>query len=114
MNWLYVVALVAGSALALSCKFFLVHSENLKLRTESFRWQQDVESLQPKMVSSKQQLDLQQSKMQRSATIVSQVGPALINDIQTVSQKANNWRLKQLLRENGFESSPPETGLGTN
>lgn len=114
MNWLYIVAFISGSAFALACKFFFVHADNLKLRTESFRWQQEVEALQSKILLSKQQLEAQQSKMQRSATVVNQVGPALISDIQMISQKTHNVRLKLLLKENGFEFSPPDSVGGAN
>jgi len=114
MKWMYAVAAVAGCVLAISCKFFLVHSENLKLRSDSFRAQQSVEALQSKVLLLKQQLDTQQIKLQKSAAIINQVGPALIDDIQNVSQKSGNLKLKLLLREKGFELLPIENRNGIN
>jgi len=97
----YVSSVCAGVLLALSGRYYFVAVEKAKLRTEAFEFQQVVESLQPQLLTMRQQLQAQQDKLNKASAISQSVGPAVVSDIRLSAEKTNNPRLKELLQKYG-------------
>ena len=97
----YISAGLAACAVALACRYYFVTVENAKMRTESFEFQQLVESLQPQLQARRQQLQAQQEKLNKGSAISQSVGPAVLGDIRSSADKNNNLKLKELLLKYG-------------
>ena len=111
----YISAVLAGVVVALSCRSYFVSVENSRMRTEAYEFQQLVESIQPQLVTKRQQLQAQQEKLNKGSAIGQTVGPAVLGDIRASAEKNNNIKLKELLqkygvRESAAASAPDTTG----
>ena len=92
---------LAAFAVALACRYYFVTVENTKMRTESFEFQQLVDSLQPQLQARRQQLQAQQEKLNKGSAISQNIGPAVLGDIRSSADKNNNLKLKELLNKYG-------------
>ncbi len=81
---------------------------NAKARSEAAQFLQVVESLQTKLVNARQTLQVQQEKLNKGSAISESVGPAVLADISSVAEKANNPRLRELLLKHGVKPAGTE------
>jgi hypothetical protein len=84
-------------AVVLASVLTYVNVANAKARTEAAQFIQVVESLQTKLLDARQKLQVQQEKLNKGSAISESVGPAVLADISSVAEKANNPRLRELL-----------------
>ncbi len=101
---------LGGGALALVLASVLAYVSvaNAKARTEAAQFTQVVESLQTKLVEARQKLQAQQEKLNKGSAISESVGPAVLADISSVAEKANNPRLRELLAKHGVKPAGAE------
>lgn len=97
----YFSAGLAVVAAALCGRYYFVLSENTKLRLERNEFQQLAETMQPQLDAKRQQLRVQQEKLNKGSAISQSVGPAVLGDIRGVAEKNNNLKLKELLAKHG-------------
>lgn len=124
MRYGYAGAVMAGAVLALSCRFYSVSSELLVLRTSAADFERFIESQQMQAATLRQQVQAQQEKLNKGSAIGDTVGPAVVRDIVSISEKTGNSRLGDLLKRHGVqvrgsggseapESGAPVTGAGS-
>jgi hypothetical protein len=94
---------MAGAVLALSCRYYAVSSELLALRTSAADFERFIESQQTQAASLRQQLQAQQEKLNKGSAIGETVGPAVVRDIASLSEKTGNARLSELLKKHGVQ-----------
>lgn len=99
INLSYLVALIAGAVVAMSCRYFTVSAENIQIRKDSFIQQQASDALQAELLNKKEQLRLQQDKLLKGSAISETVGPAVIEDIRVLADRNKNQRLRDLLQK---------------
>jgi len=94
---------LAGGLLAVLLASVLAYVSigNARNRTEAAEFQIAVESLQTKLLNARQTLQSQQDKLNKGSAISDSVGPAVLADISTFAEKANNPRLRELLQKYG-------------
>lgn len=110
----YISAGMAAVAAALCGRYYFVAAENARLRIEAIEFQQLAESIQPQLDAKKQQLRIQQDKLNKGSAISQNVGPAVLADIRSAAEKNNNLKLKDLLAKYGVrEVGGPATPGGS-
>ncbi len=107
---------MAGAVLALSCRYYAVSSELVALRMSAADFERFIESQQTQAAALRQQLQAQQEKLNKGSAIGETVGPAVVRDIASLSEKTGNSRLVELLKRHGVQlrgasgSAAPESG----
>jgi hypothetical protein len=99
----YVGAVFAGALLALSCRYFLLVGETSKMRSEAYDFQQFIDNQQSQIVAKRQQLQVQQEKLNKGSAIGDTVGPAVLKDIVALAEKPGSTRLRELLQKHGVQ-----------
>jgi hypothetical protein len=103
MRYGYAGAVMAGAVLALSCRYYSVSSELLVLRTSAADFERFIESQQTQAVALRQQVQAQQERLNKGSAIGETVGPAVVRDIASLSDKTGNSRLGDLLKRHGVQ-----------
>ncbi len=103
MRYGYVGAVMAGAVFALSCRYYAVSSELVALRTSAADFERFIESQQTQANVLRQQLQAQQEKLNKGSAIGDNVGPAVVRDIASLSEKTGNSRLGELLKKHGVQ-----------
>ena len=103
MRYGYVGAVMAGALLALSCRYYAVSSELVALRASAFDFERFIDSQQTQASALRQQLQAQQEKLNKGSAIGETVGPAVLRDIASLSEKTGNSRLVDLLKRHGVQ-----------
>ncbi len=99
----YVVPVLGGALLAMSCKHYLISSEILRIRAKAYDFQQFVESQNLEVDARRQRLQGQQTKLAKGSALSESVGPALVRDIVALAEKPANIRLRDLLQKYGVQ-----------
>ena len=116
MRYGYVASVMAGAVFALSCKYYVVSGELGALRTTVSDFERFIDSQQTQAAVLRQQLQAQQEKLNKGSAISETVGPAVVRDIASLSDKTGNSRLSDLLKRHGVQvrgaagASAPEAG----
>ncbi len=116
MRYGYAGAVLAGAVLALSCRYYSVSGELMALRTSGADFERFIESQQTQAAALRQQLQAQQEKLNKGSAIGGSVGPAVVRDIASLSEKTGNSRLSDLLKRHGVQvrgsagGTAPESG----
>jgi hypothetical protein len=108
----HISAGLATAAAVLSCRYYFVMAENAKLRIEGTEFQQLAEAIQPQLEAKRQQLRVQQEKLNKGSAISQSVGPAVLADIRSVADKNNNLKLRELLARYGVRDAGTSGGTG--
>ncbi len=90
----------AALCLLLGIWLFVLGGRSQGLQTELQKLQQEVQAQQQSLQTQQQQLQVQKARIDRGNTISQQVGPALLQDMATLSLK--NEKLKNLLAKHGY------------
>ncbi len=104
----YLVAVIAGAVVAMSCRYYVVSADNIRIRNWTVSHQQAVDVLQSQLLAKRQQIQSQQDKLNKGSAIVETVGPAVVADIQALAEKTSNARLRELLQKR----APIDSALG--
>ena len=107
---------MAGAVLALSCRYYAVSNELVALRTSAVDFERFIDSQQTQSAALRQQLQGQQEKLNKGTAIGENVGPAVVRDIASLSEKTGNSRLVGLLKRHGVQvhgatAPTPEAGV---
>jgi hypothetical protein len=94
---------MAGAVFALSCKYYAVSGELGALRTSVADFERFIDSQQTQAAALRQQLQAQQEKLNKGSAISETVGPAVVRDIASLSEKTGNSRLSDLLKRHGVQ-----------
>ena len=97
-----IVALASGAVCALSIRYYLVAEENMHCKTRVFQVQRLLESLEPRLAAKRQQLQVQQEKLNRARGVAEEVGGKVLADVAAFAERTNSNRLKDLLTKHGF------------
>jgi hypothetical protein len=90
----------AALCLLLGIWLFVLGGKSQGLQSELQKLQQEVQNQQQILQTKQQQLQLQQEQINAGNTISQQVGPALLQDMASLSLK--NEKLKNLLAKHGY------------
>ena len=96
------VALVAGAVCALSVRYYFAAEENVLRKTRVIQEQRVMESFEPRLSAKRQQLQVQQEKLNRARGMTEEVGGKVLADVAAFAERTNSNRLKDLLTRHGF------------
>lgn len=108
----YIGTGLGALAAALCLRYYFVVTESARIRVEAFEFQQLAESIQPQLATKRQQLQVQQEKLNKGSAISQTVGPAVLGDIRSAAEKSNNVKLKELLVKYGVRETPAAAPVG--
>jgi hypothetical protein len=94
---------MAGAVFALSCRYYAVSGELGAIRINVSEFERFIESQQTQTAALRQQLQAQQEKLNKGSAISETVGPAVVRDIASLSEKTGNSRLGDLLKRHGVQ-----------
>ncbi len=101
------VPVIAGAVAFFSIRFFDLSSENMGLRIRLQEKQTAIESIQPRLMAARQQLQAQQERLNRGFAISEKVGPAILADMQFVAEKPGAQRVRDLLVKHRMLTDSP-------
>ena len=107
MKKLFLCAIVAGISLAMSSDYLRKAMENCRLRQELFEQQRSLEALQQGLPARGQRLQELQGIISKAASVTETVGRAVALEVESVAQRSNNRRLKDLLAKYGVKEGVP-------
>ena len=96
---------LAALAVLVSIAYYATHALNGHMRSQAYTAQQQLETLQPKLQNLRLQLKDQQDKWNAGLGLSNKVGPAVLNDINTLAEAHENTKLKELLQKYGISFS---------
>ena len=111
MRYGYVGSVMAGAVFALSCRYYAVSGELGAIRINVSDFERFIESQQTQTAALRQQLQAQQEKLNKGSAISETVGPAVVRDIASLSEKTGNSRLGDLLKRHGVQVRGANGGL---
>ena len=94
---------MAGALRARSCRYYAVSRELVALRASAFDFERFIDSQQTQASALRQQLQAQQEKLNKGSAIGETVGPAVLRDIASLSEKTGYSRLVDLLKRDGVQ-----------
>lgn len=94
---------MAGALLALSFKYYIVSGELLALRVSAIDSEKFIEAQQTQTGALRVQFQGQQERLNKGSAIGETVGPAVVRDIASLSEKTGNTRLSDLLKRHGVQ-----------
>ncbi len=110
MRYGYAGAVMAGAVLALSFRYYAVSGELMALQASAADFERFIESQQTQAAALRQQVQAQQEKLNKGSAIGDTVGPAVVRDIASLSEKTGNSRLSELLKRHGVQVRAPAGG----
>ena len=99
----YVVPVLASALLAMSCRYYLISTDILRIRAEAFDFQKYIDAQNLEVDARRQQLQSQETKLARGAALSESVGPAVVRDTVALAEKPVNVRLRELLQRHGVQ-----------
>jgi hypothetical protein len=96
------IALVSGAVCALSVRYYFAAEENVLRKTTVLQQQRLMESFEPRLAAKRQQLQVQQEKLNRARGLTEEVGGKVLADVAAFAERTNSNHLRDLLTKHGF------------